>query len=201
MYARNLVFTGTDVDRAVEFLDGEVAPVGLQQKGFRQLAAAGDRSTGTLSIISVWDTLEDLQASDSALAKFRQEGVERFGGQLDSVEVFEQLVMEIGQNPPQPGCVIRIVETRVPVDRIDELLATFRTESVPAILADPNARAVRNLINRQTGQGRVSVVYSDRAALDAADAVRRERMAEAANRGIQFGEDRVLEILYARSAS
>jgi hypothetical protein len=201
MYARNVTFTGTDLDRALEFLDQEVAPVAAQQKGFRQLAAAGDRSAGVLSILSVWETLEDLQASDSAIAKFRQQGVERFGGQLAGVDVFEQVVQEIGKNPPQPGCVIRIQDTRLPVDKVDELITFFRTEILPGIMSSPDVRAVRNLVDRKTGEGRVSVVFTDRAALDASDAARKERMATAGQRGIQFGEARILEVLYNRAAS
>lgn len=201
MYARNINFTGTDVDRAIEFIDKEVAPVAIQQKGFRQLAAAGDRSGGVLSILSVWDTLEDLQASDSALAKFRQEATERFGGRLDSVDVFEQFVMEMGKNPPAPGCVIRIQDTRLPADRIDELTTFFRSEILPGILGNPEVRAVRNMIDRQTGQGRISVVFSDQAALQASESARKERMATAGGRGVEFGEARILEVLYSRMAS
>ena len=201
MYARNINYTGTDVDRAIEYIDKEAAPVATQQKGFRQLVAAGDRSAGVLSILSVWDTLEDLQASDSALAKIREEGTKRFGGRLESVDIFEQFVMEVGKNPPAPGCVIRIQDTRLAPDRVEELTTFFRTEILPQILGDPEVRAVRNLINRQTGQGRISVVFSDQAALQASDSARKERMATAGQRGVEFGEARILEVLYTRMAS
>jgi heme-degrading monooxygenase HmoA len=201
MFARNIVYTGTDVDRAVEFLDKEAAPVVSQQKGFAQLAAAGDRAAGVVSILSVWETLEDLQASESAMAKVRQEGVGRFGGELASVDVFEQVVMEVGKTPPQPGCVIRIQSTRLDVGAIDEIIGFFRTEILPGILGTPGLRAVRNLINRQTGEGRISVVFSDQAALEAGDSARQARMAKAGERGVQFGEARILEVLYGRMAS
>ena len=201
MHARNLVFTGTDVDRVVEFLDQEVAPVASQQKGFRQLAAAGDRGSGTVTILSVWETLEDLQASDSAMAKFRQEGTERFGGRLESVKVFEQIVMEVGKNPPQPGCAIRIQDTHLQVDRIDELIGFFRNEILPGIMSGPDVRAVRNMIDWETGEGRISVIFSDQAALQASEGAREERMAKARDRGIQFGDAQILEILYTRAPS
>lgn len=201
MYARNLLFTGTDVDKAVEFVDKEVFPVASQQNGFRQLAVAGDRSAGVVSILSVWETPEDQQASDSALAKFRQAGMERFGGELASVKVFEQVVMEVGQNPPQPGCVIRIQDTRLEAGRIDELIGFFRNEILPGIMSSPDVRAVRNLVNRETGEGRISVVFSDQAALKASDSAREARMATARDRGVQFGDAQILEVLYARAAS
>jgi hypothetical protein len=201
MFARNIVYTGTDVDRAVEFLDKEAAPVVSQQKGFAQLAAAGDRAAGLVSILSVWKTLEDLQASESAMTKVRQEGVGRFGGELASVDIFEQVVMEVGKNPSQPGCVIRIQSTRLDVSAIDEVIGFFRTEILPGILSTPEVRAVRNLINRQTGEGRISVAFSDQAALEAGDSARQARMAKAGERGVQFGEARVLEVLYGRMAS
>jgi hypothetical protein len=116
------------------------------------------------------------------------------------VDVFEEVVMEMGKNPPQPGCVIRIQDTRLSVDRVDELIDFFRNDILPGILSSPDVRAVRNLINRQTGEGRISVVYSDQAALEASDSARQERMATASERGVQFGEARILEVLYNRAS-
>ena len=199
MQVRLVNITGTDVGAAVKFLDERVAPVMTQQKGFRQVAASGDRARGVIAVISVWDSYADLEASESAVAKLRQEGVGAFGGQA-TVAFFEQAVWEIVA-PPEPGCVLQLVGYKSDPAKVDEHLAWFKGEALPAIMARPGIRAVRNLVNRDTGEGRVSVAYSDKAALDAAAGNRAQRMAEARSRGLEFGEDVVLEVLYGRTAA
>jgi len=64
MHARLVTITGTDVDAALKFIDEKVGPAAAQQRGFRQLAASGDRSRGVVSVVSVWETKQDLDASD-----------------------------------------------------------------------------------------------------------------------------------------
>ncbi|MFI5042752.1 MAG: hypothetical protein ACHQNA_13060 [Acidimicrobiales bacterium] len=41
-------------------------------------------------------------------------------------------------------------------------------------------------------------MYSDRTALEASDSAREERMAAARQRGVEFGEALVLEVLYSK---
>jgi hypothetical protein len=56
--------------------------------------------------------------------------------------------------------------------------------------------AVRHLIHRNTGEGRVGSLWTDEASLNASLAKSAQRRAAAKDRGVQFGEDRVLEVLY-----
>ena len=197
MHARLVTITGTDVDAAVRFLDEKVVPVASQQKGFRHVAASGDRSRGVVNIISVWESKGDLEASDSAIGKLRQEGLGLFGGQA-TVNAFEQVVWEIAATPPQPGCSLRLVTYNMDPRRVEDNTAWFKSDVVPAIMATPGIRAVRNLVNRETGEGRVGTVFSDRPWLDAAADTRGRLMAAARDRGIEFGEDTILEVLYGR---
>jgi hypothetical protein len=199
MHARLVTITGTDVDAAVRFLDEKVVPVASQQKGFRQVAASGDRSRGLVNIISVWESKGDLEASDSAIGKLRQEGLGLFGGQA-TVSAFEQVVWEIAATPPQPGCSLRLVTYNTDPSRVEDNIAWFKSDVAPAIMATPGIRAVRNLVNRETGEGRVGTVFSDRPSLDAAADTRARLMAAARERGIEFGEDTILEVLYGRMA-
>ena len=52
--------------------------------------------------------------------------------------------------------------------------------------------------DRATGEGRVAVVYSDQSSLEASDSARQERMAAARERGVEFGDALVLEVLYSK---
>jgi hypothetical protein len=195
MHARLVTITGTDVDAAVKFLEEKVVPVASRHKGFRQVFASGDRSRGVVSIISVWESKEDLEASDQAITELREEGIGRFGGQA-TVRVFEQVAQEVVGPPPQPGCPLRIVTYTMDPSRVSDNIAWFNSEALPGIVATPGVRAVRNLVDRDTGEGRIGTVYSDTASLEAAEDARARRMAAARDRGIDFGEETVLEVLY-----
>ena len=65
-------------------------------KGFRAAVAAIDRQTGRTFVSSVWDTRQDLDASDSAISGFRQEAAKAGGVNPDTlkVEIFESAVVE-----------------------------------------------------------------------------------------------------------
>ncbi len=200
MHARLVTITGTDVDAAVKLIEERVAPLASQQKGFRQLAAAGDRSRGLLSALTVWESRGDLDASESAFAKARQELLDTLGGQL-TVEIFEQVEWQTAATPPQPGSMLQTVAYKTDPGRIDDQAAWFTSDVLPLIMARRGVRGARNMVNRSTGEGRVGVVYSDRASLDAAAADRAERMAAARSRGMQFGDEDILEVLYGRMAT
>jgi hypothetical protein len=199
MFARLVTITGTDVDAAVKFIEEQVSPMASQQRGFRQLAAAGDRSRGVLSALTVWESKDDLDASESGFAKVRKEVLDAFGGQL-SVEVFEQVAWQAATTPPGPGSVLQTVEYSTDPARVDDQVAWFTSEVLPAIMARGGVRGARNLVNRETGKGRIGVVYADRASLDAAAGDRARRMATARGRGFEFGDEGVLDVLYGRVA-
>jgi heme-degrading monooxygenase HmoA len=200
MHARLVTITGTDVDAALKFVDEKVGPAAAQQRGFRQLAASGDRSRGVLSVVSVWETKQDLDASDSAIAKLRQEALSSFGGQAD-VAVFEEVVMEVGATPPAPGCVLQVARFHMDPGKIDANVEVFKNEVVPRMKSLRGFRAVRQMIDRTTGEGRTGIVFSDRAAMEAGQETRSQLMKAARERGIEFGADDVLEVLYGRMAA
>ncbi len=80
MHTRVLTFTGAkNIDGGVDFLRQSVVPVLNEQKGYRGVNASADRSAGVLAILSLWETQSDRDASESALAKSRQEGLDIIG--------------------------------------------------------------------------------------------------------------------------
>jgi hypothetical protein len=79
---------------------------------------------------------------------------------------------------------------------IDDNLEFFRQTVVPEMRTRPGFLAVRHLIDRDTGQGRVGSVWADQASLAASLAQSERRRARAMDRGVEFGEDRVLDVLF-----
>jgi hypothetical protein len=61
----------------------------------------------------------------------------------------------------------------------------------------PGFLAVRNLMNRTTGEGRVGTVWADEASLKAQLAQTEQRRSRASERGVTFGQDRIAEVLFA----
>jgi heme-degrading monooxygenase HmoA len=195
MFARTVTFTGaTDIDAGMRYLQDTVAPLLREQKGFRGVTGSADRSSGVLGVLSLWETEADRDASESTLVKAREEGQRVIGGEM-TVEHFEELLVEVDQ-PPTVGCSLLLRRLSMDPGKIEENLGFFRQEVLPQFKANPGFCAVRNMINRQTGEGMVGTVWADRASIDAAAEAAEARRQQAAQRGVTFGEQSKREIVF-----
>ena len=196
MFTRLLTFTGTDnIDAGVTYLREEVLPVLHTQRGYRGVTASASRSERVIGILSLWDTEADRDASDSALGKARQEAAKLVGGDL-SVEIFELVVAEI-REPADVGSALMVTRLSMEPAKIDENLGFFNSEVLPRITAEPGFRALRNMINRQSGEGVVGSAWADQDAMMAASEQAMARRPEAISRGVNFGETSYREIVFA----
>jgi heme-degrading monooxygenase HmoA len=196
MFTRTVTFTGaTDLDAGMRYLQDTIAPLLREQKGFRGVTASADRSGGVLGVLSLWETEADRDASESTLVKAREEGQRVIGGAI-TVEHFEELLVEIDK-PPTVGRSLLLRRLSMDPAKIDENLGFFRREVLPQIKANPGFCAVRNMINRQTGEGIVGTVWADKASMDAAAEASEARRQQAAQRGVTFGEMSKREIVFA----
>ena len=196
MHTRLLTFTDAkNIDGGVDFLRQKVVPILNEQKGYRGVSASADRSGGVLGILSLWETESDREASESALAKARQEGLDITGGQL-TVETFEQLLSEVA-DPPGPGSALMVTRISMDPAKIDENLAFFKSDILPRIKANAGFQAVRNMIDRKAGHGLVGTVWANQDAMKAAAAEAQSRRQEAIARGVSFGDVSYREILFA----
>jgi heme-degrading monooxygenase HmoA len=196
MFTRIVAFTGaTDIDAGMRYLQDTVAPLLREQKGFRGVTASADRSGGVLGVLSLWETEADRDASESTLVKAREEGQRVIGGEM-TVEHLEELLVEIDK-PPTVGCSLLLRRISMDPAKIDENLDFFRREVLPQIKANPGFCAVRNMINRQTGEGIVGTVWADKASMDAGAEAGEARRQQAAQRGVMFGEQSKREIVFA----
>jgi hypothetical protein len=196
MHVRITIVDGaTNIDGGIEYMKKEVIPGLRQQKGYRGISISGDRAGGVLNILALWETQADLDASESAIEKVRDEAVKVIGGKF-TVERYEQLVAEVQAPGPQPGSKLHIREIKMDPAKIDENLEFFKQVIVPEFKSSPGFLAVRNLMNRATGEGRVGTTWADKASLDAQLAQTEQRRSRATERGVQFGQDRLAEVLF-----
>ena len=197
MHARLTTVTGaTDIDAGVAYLRDSVLPEVQQQKGFRALTASADRSTGLVVVLALWDSEADLVASESVADKARGESLKVLGGEAQ-VDRFEQTVWEVGEVPPKAGSKLHIRPIKMDPTRVDENLAFFKETVLPEIKATGGFMSVRQLMNRETGEGRVGTVWADATSLEVARAKSEQRRSMAAQRGVEFGDDMVLELVLA----
>jgi heme-degrading monooxygenase HmoA len=194
MYVRLLNFSGVkDIDGGVTFIREQAAPVVRQQKGFRGMTASVDRSEGVVGVLSVWETSEDREASFAALATLRQQGEGVMAA--PEVENFEETVMEAAA-PSRPGASLMVTRVSMDPTRVEDNVAYFKSEVLPRMKEQPGFQTVRQLINRETGQGAVGTVWADQKSMLAwaeEAKVRREEAGKA--RGIKFSEPSFREVV------
>jgi len=195
MFTRIVNFTGSrNVDSGIRYVRETAGPLLRQQKGFRGATASADRSEGVLSILTLWDTEADREASEGTLAKAREEALRLIGGRI-SVEHYEQAVAEM-VTPPAPGAALLVQRVSMDPANVDDNLAYFKNEVVPQIKAQPGFLAVRHMIDRESGEGVVGTAWSDSGARDAAAKEGAKRRQQAVERGVAFGEQSSREIVF-----
>jgi heme-degrading monooxygenase HmoA len=190
-----IVNEATNVDGGIEYMKNDVIPGLRQQKGYRGISISGDRAGGVMNILAQWETQADMDATESATDKARQEAVNVTGGKF-TVERYEQLVSDTQAPGPSVGSKLHIREIKMDPAKVDENLEFFKQVIVPEFKNSQGFLAVRNLMNRATGEGRVGTIWADEASLRAQLAQTEQRRARAAERGVQFGHDRLAEVLF-----
>jgi heme-degrading monooxygenase HmoA len=196
MYARLNTLTGVnDIDAAVAYLQEVALSVVQQQRGYQGTTASGNRETGQLGILTVWETAADREASESALSKLRDEARDQLATGL-TVELFEQRTRLISQ-PPTVGNSLMVTRISMDPARIDEINAYVEREIVPKVTALAGFRSLRTLVNPQTGEGVVGSVWDNDQALKAASEAALDLRPEiVANTGITFGDRTYGELVF-----
>jgi hypothetical protein len=88
MYARHVTVHGSPdrIDEAVQSVRDHVIPVLKDCDGFKAQLLLVDRSKGEAIGISLWDTEENMNASEEKVAAARRQTADQAGG-ADSMEV------------------------------------------------------------------------------------------------------------------
>ena len=194
MQVRTVTFTGaTNIDEGVAFVRDQVLPILVSQKGYRGMITSADRANGVIGIITLWETVEDRDASDGALTQSRGDGSNIVGGTV-SVDNYEQVVLEV-VSPLAVGSALSVSPMSMSPEKVDENIDYFKSSSLPDMLATPGVLSIRNMVNRETGNAIVGVVWANYDALAAGAGAAASRRAAAAERGIEFDDVSIREVL------
>jgi heme-degrading monooxygenase HmoA len=81
MYGRSTEFTGdpANVDRGIQMFKEEVIPAVSGQKGYKGAISMSDRSSGKGISITLWETEEDMRASEEAANQVRSSTLAELG--------------------------------------------------------------------------------------------------------------------------
>jgi heme-degrading monooxygenase HmoA len=197
MFVRvNHVTGAQNIDDGVTFLREKVLPEVKGHKGFKGMTASGNRTTGDFGILGLWNTLEDLKASESAVSKIRQETIAIVGGEI-SVAIMEQVVEEVTGTRNLVGCPLRLVRVKMDPSKVDETIAFFRSDVLPELKAAPGFLAVRNMVDRSTGEGAVGTIWADEDSMRSVEPAAEERRKGAAARGVEVSEPIYRTVLFS----
>jgi heme-degrading monooxygenase HmoA len=152
-----------DIDAGLDYLV-DFLPVLSQQHGFRGVSVSADREGGLFGVTSQWATEEDLEASDSALGKARDEGLKIVGGVM-TIETFE-LTTDAIARVPTPGNPVIVARVSMDPDSIERQITRFENELLPAIRAQRGFGCLRLMANRKEGRIVLGMVWQDRPALE-----------------------------------
>src|ERR1035437_3135748 len=194
MQVRVITVTGaTEIDAGGDLIRDQVLPIVATQQGYRGTTVSADRANDLLGIITMWDTVEDRDASNDALAQSRVDVANAVGGSF-TVANFEQVVLEaVGM--PAVGSALSVARLSMSPENVDDNIAYFQSTPLPDMLATPGVQAVRMMVIRKTGDAIVGMLFADHDALSTAPGAATSRREAATAMGIQFGDVSIREIL------
>jgi len=197
MHVRMTLIEGvTDIDGSAAILENQVAPALKGTKGYAGITSSADRQAGVVGILTMWESEADLEASDAEASKLRADAVKAIGGKVSAVQSYELMVQDLA-GPPRPGNPVLITQSSMDPAKVNDNIEFFKSTVLPQIKAIPGVLAVRNMVNRQTGQGTVGIVMADDAAVDAYQSGFEARRKQAAERGVELEEPTRREVIFA----
>jgi len=97
MFARMSMLEGPpdQVDEGVRYVREQVLPLLQQQDGFRGFIALGDRQSGKVIGLSLWESEQAMQASEQTGDHTRSGSAQAVGGSVAGVERYEVGLFEV----------------------------------------------------------------------------------------------------------
>ena len=183
MHARIIRATGIEhVEAGLHALQDRALPVVRSQDGYVSLSCSVDVAAGTGSIVSLWDSEDDMLGSDVALGAVRSEVAQAFGVVALTSHHYEVAVGHQSDKGIAEGCWVRSVRFEVDPARLDDALRHFHLETLPEVEATVGFRGAFAFVDRASGELFVSTAWDSRASMDAGEEAgtrRREAAADA----------------------
>ena len=170
MYARLTTVDGDPgrIDDVIRFVKETVEPLVRQLPGSLGLAMFVDRDRGRVAVTTAWATAEARASSDAPLVPIRGEAGRIMGGQARP-EDFE-LAHRDRVRPAEAGFWNRASRLSVPPGRLNDAIASFRDQAIPALRLIEGFCGAVLLVDPATGIAVASTTWATRAHLEASRA-------------------------------
>jgi quinol monooxygenase YgiN len=168
MYARTTTLTAdtTRMDAGIADVRDNVMPAVSEMDGCVGLSMICDRESGRCIVTTAWETEEAMAVTRERVMAMRQRATKQFGAQDSEVQEWEIAVMHRVHHARDDSCA-RVTWSRIDPGQVDRMIDTFRTSFVPRLDHVPGFCSVSMLIDRQSGMGSLTAVYTDRQAMEA----------------------------------
>jgi heme-degrading monooxygenase HmoA len=145
------------IDAGIAYVRDDVMTAMQHIDGFIGLSTLVDRSTGRCVVTSAWRDQEAMRASASRADQLRSRGSEILGATA-AVEEYEIALMHRAHRSIA-GERVRGTWAHGDTGMIDDMIATYRMTTLPAIEDLRGFAAATLFVNRETGQICSSVAY------------------------------------------
>jgi hypothetical protein len=185
------------VDEGIAFVREHVVPAVDTMPGSLGLSMFVDRTTGTTTVSTAWETESARAESEEVLTSLRAKGTRVLGGGTPVTELFELAVID-RLRPAQPGFWSRLTRVTIEPQGVEDAIDAYTSSTLHDLqLLDGYCSAVL-LVDRERGLGVVSVTFDSRGHLEGsreqAEAIRRSGLEKA---GAEVAEVREAEIVIA----
>jgi hypothetical protein len=121
------------VDRGIAFFKETVAPAARSAPGNAGAVLLVDRKNGLAIDITLWETTQALNASETIGINSRTQSTAATGATILNVERYEQVIWDRTQ-PAKVGSFVRVNAAAGTPDRIDDVIK-FMEKALPTIKA------------------------------------------------------------------
>jgi hypothetical protein len=136
-----------------------------------------------------------MDASRDRVMDMREHAAEKFRSRDMQVQEWEIAVMHRLHSATDDSCA-RVLWSRTDPTLLDETLDAFRSQIIPRMDDLPGFCSLSLLVDRQTGHGSLTTVYTDRAAMDATrDTISAMRDEFTSQRGVMVTEEAEFDVI------
>jgi heme-degrading monooxygenase HmoA len=169
VYARSTTIQAqpSNIDAGIAHVRDEVMPAVEGLPGCIGLSLLVDRQSGRCIATTAWESEDAMRDSEDRVRSIRDRAAEMFGGGAQ-VEHWEIAVLHRDHRSREGACA-RAIWTKTDPARLDSMIETYKSQSLPAMEGLEGFCSASLLIDRASGRGVSSVTF------DNADAMERNR--------------------------
>ena len=185
------------LDEGIAFVREHVVPAVDTLPGNLGLSMFVDRTSGTTTVSTAWETEQARADADELLTSLRARASRILGGGTPVTELFEFAVID-RIRPAQAGFCTRLTRVSIDPARVEEAIDAYTSSTMHDLRLLDGYCSAALLVDRARGFGAVSVTFDSREHLELsrpkAEEIRRTGLAKA---GAEVSEVREAEIVIA----